>query len=178
MSNIVNLQPRLFDVMVEFFEEEEFNAQQVGEETILVMNVRGSNAQWRCYAEAQEDFNRFRFFSVLEAHAAESKRQAMSEFLTRANYGLPIGTFEMDFSDGEIRFRTSCDLSDVRLTKSILRNMVYPNLMMVDTYFPGIMAVLYTNTSAEEAIRSVEDGDGASMPNVELLSPRDPSDDD
>ena len=35
---------------------------------------------------------------------AEIKRQDIAEYLTRANYGMVMGNFEMDYSDGEIRY--------------------------------------------------------------------------
>lgn len=38
------------------------------------------------------------------------KQTAAAELFTRINYGLPLGTFEMDFSDGEICYRTGIDL--------------------------------------------------------------------
>jgi len=43
----------------------------------------------------------------------------VNEFLTRANYGLNIGNFEMDFQDGEIRFKTAIDVEEVILRLSI-----------------------------------------------------------
>ncbi len=156
MSNVVNFQPKLFDVMLSFFEEEEFSPQRVEDESILVMAVKGENAQWHCYAEAHEDFDRFRFFSILEAHAPPEKRPALAEFLTRANYDLPIGAFEMDFDEGQIRFRTSIDLTDVRLSHQILRNVVYPNLLLVDLYYKGIMSVLFSDSAPADAIAAIE----------------------
>ncbi len=36
----------------------------------------------------------------------------MNEFITRANYGLPSGNFEMNYDTGEVRFRTSVFVTD------------------------------------------------------------------
>ena len=36
--------------------------------------------------------------------------EAIAEFLTRTNYSMIIGNFELDFADGEIRYKTSIDV--------------------------------------------------------------------
>ncbi len=156
MGTIASISPAIFDVMSEFFKEQDFAVRPVGDDPILVMNVRGEHSEWRCYAEAHEEYSRFRFFSVLQVFVPEEKRAVMAEFLTRANYGLPIGAFEMDYRDGEIRFRTSIDLSELRPTKIHIQNTVFPNLMMVDLYYQGIMSIVYSNTSPEAAIAEIE----------------------
>ncbi len=39
--------------------------------------------------------------------APEEKRLAIAEFVARANDGLRIGNFELDFGDGEVRYKRS-----------------------------------------------------------------------
>lgn len=88
----------------------------------------------------------------------EARRQVIAEFLTRANYGMVIGNFEMDFSDGEIRYKTSVDLAGGSpLTMLLIKPLVYTNVLMMDKYLPGVMEVLYADVSAEQAIRKIED---------------------
>ena len=156
MGDLLNINPTIYDVMSEFFRDQEFTVRPVGDDPILVMNVRGEHSEWRCYAEAHEEYNRFRFFSVLQVFVPEEKRAVMAEFLTRANYGLPIGAFEMDYRDGEIRFRTSTDLTELRPTKIHIQNTVFPNLMMVDLYYQGIMSIVYSDTTPAQAIAEIE----------------------
>jgi hypothetical protein len=156
MSNVVNLKQSLFPLVEAFFTEEEFNPQQHEDEPVFVMFVRGENARWRCFAEVNENQHRFRFLSVLDVEVPEDKRAKMAEFITRANYGLPAATFEMDFSDGELRCRSSLDLTDVRATKVMIRNVVYPNLLALDLYYTGLMGVLYSDETPEALIAKVE----------------------
>lgn len=44
-------------------------------------------------------------YHILPFNAPEEVRPAVSEFITRANYGLPFGNFEMDLTDGELRYK-------------------------------------------------------------------------
>lgn len=80
----------------------------------------------------------------------------MAEFLTRANYGLMIGNFEMDFNDGEIRYKTSIDVEGDNLSSALLKQLVYANVMTMDQYLPGIIAVIDGNISPVDANAKIE----------------------
>lgn len=84
------------------------------------------------------------------------QRLLMAEFLTRVNYGLKIGNFEMDFKDGEIRYKTSIAVEGDRLTSPLVRELVCHNLSIMDNYFPGIMKVIYGGMSPEDALAETE----------------------
>ena len=62
----------------------------------------------------------------------------------------------MDFSDGEVRYKTSIDVEGGELTFKMWKSLVYANVLTMDRYFPGIMSVVYGGTSPEEAITEIE----------------------
>jgi hypothetical protein len=146
----------ILDTAVSFFEQDEWPFTQVEGQPVLQMGFRGDNGQWTCYAQAREEQAQFIFYSVCPVNAPEDKRPAIAEFVTRANYGLFIGNFELDLDDGEIRFKTSVDVEGDRLSTMLVRQLTYTNIVMMDTYLPGIMKVLYGDTSPGEAITEIE----------------------
>jgi hypothetical protein len=95
-------------------------------------------------------------FSVLDAKVPEHKRQAVSEFITRANYGIVAGNFEMDFSDGEVRYKTALYVKGMTIDTATIRNLVYPNAFTMDRYFNGLMRVIYSDITPEEAVAKCE----------------------
>ena len=109
-----------------------------------------------CYARARDEQQQFVFYSVCSVNAPENKRQALAEFIARANYGMILGNFELDFTDGEIRYKTSIDVGNDKITYELIRQVVYTNVMMMDKYQPGIMSVIYSDVSPEEAIKQIE----------------------
>ena len=70
---------------------------------------------------------------------------------------MKIGNFEMDYGDGEIRYKTSIDVGDDRLTYALIAKLVEPNIAMMDNYLPGIMQVIVEGTTPLQAIELVED---------------------
>ena len=96
------------------------------------------------------------FYTHVQCRVPEDKRQTLSEYLTRANYGLWMGNFEFDLRDGDIRYKTSLHLADGELTSEMLAAMLRINGDTLDRYLPGIMSILWNNVSAEDAIGLTE----------------------
>ena len=155
---------KIFDTVVAFLKKNEYYFSQIPNEPILRLDVWGKNGRWTCYAHAKEDQEQFIFYSIYPVNVPEYKLHEMAEFITRANYGLTIGNFELDFSDGEIRYKTSIDVEGDRLSEALLKQLVYANLTIADRYLPGVMAVCFGDMPPAKAIMKVEAPD-----NVEML---------
>ena len=147
----------LLETVIDFFEQEDWPFVQLEDQTTLRFAFRGDNGRWTCYAITREEEKEFIFYSICPVSTPEDKRTAIAEFLTRANYGIVIGNFDLDFSDGEIRYKTSIDLGGDRLSTVLVRQLVYANVLMMDEYLPGIMAMIEGNVSPEEAIKQFEE---------------------
>ncbi len=81
---------------------------------------------------------------------------ALADFLTRANYGLPLGNFEIDMNDGEMNFKNSIDISDGELTQKMVQTLIVFSLECMSRYLPGIRAVI----EGTEPKFAIEDIDG------------------
>ncbi len=151
-----NLQS-LFDVVLDFFKIREWPYDQLEGQTTLHMGYSGENGEWDCFAHVNEENQQASFYSVYPAKSNEDLRAAMAELLTRINYGMPVGNFEMDMDDGEIRFKTSLDVTDDRLSLALLTQLFEANLFLMDRYLPAIQSVLKDGAAPVDALGSVED---------------------
>lgn len=150
---------QIFETVVRFFKEDElheWNFQEDREESRLILGFQGENGSWNCLAQALEDDNQFVFYSIIPLNVPTEKRQVTAEYLIRANYGLIIGSFEMDFSDGEVRYKTSIDVEGDDLSPALIKQIVYTNLFRTDQYLLGLLAVVYSNVLPAEAIAQIE----------------------
>ncbi|HEX8393359.1 MAG TPA: YbjN domain-containing protein [Longimicrobium sp.] len=84
------------------------------------------------------------------------KRLQVCEVLTRANYGLRVGNFEMDMEDGEIRYKASVDMEGGVLGETMVQNLVRASVAGFDRYYPAVMRVVYAGTSPAEAVADAE----------------------
>jgi hypothetical protein len=149
----------IFETAVHFFKTQNWTVTPIPEQPILYFYFEGENGRWECYAQAREAQGQFIFYSVLPLKAPQAKYQAVIEYITRANYGMIIGNFEFDFSDGEIRFKTSLDINSSNLDVAVIGQLIYTNLFNVDKYLPGITQILDSDISPEEAIATIESED-------------------
>lgn len=80
----------------------------------------------------------------------------VAEYLHRANFGLSIGNFELDFNDGEIRYKVSCNCVDALPGEDAIDDMFGIPVAMFNRYGNGLLAVSMGMMSPEEAIRQAE----------------------
>src|SRR5438045_1991670 len=110
---------RLLDRMTEFFRDEEWEYQVLENRSILRMGFSGENGHWPCYAQAREPQQQIVVYSISPLRVPPPLRATMAEFISRANYGLVVGNFEMDYEDGQVRYKTSLDVEDCEVTTEL-----------------------------------------------------------
>ena len=146
----------LLDTVTAFLKQDGWPYEQVENDTVVRVLFQGDHAQFACFAQTREEVHQFVFYSVCPVSVPEHKRVEMAEFITRANYDMVLGNFEMDFADGELRFKTSIDVEGTELTPELIKPLLYANVLMLDQYLPGVMSVIYADVSPETAVEKVE----------------------
>lgn len=152
---------KLFETMVGFLVEDDWPVTPIGEEYAVSMTFAGENGEWPCIAQVDETLGRMLFYSASPGDVPADRRPAMAEFVTRANYGMLIGNFELDLDDGDLRFKTSLDVRDVDgldqpALAQLIRLIVYTNVLTMDRYLPGARAVADEGVDAAAAIAAIE----------------------
>ncbi|MGF1497051.1 MAG: YbjN domain-containing protein [Elainellaceae cyanobacterium] len=150
----------LIDAVTEFLDIEEWPYAQIPEVSAnaiaLRLAFRGEQGQWPCYCKINQEQQTVCFYSISPMTAESEHYGAIAHFLTRANYGMILGNFELDFRDGEIRYKTSIDVEGDRLSHALIKQLVYTNVLTMDQYLPGIIAVLEQGMEPKEAIAQIE----------------------
>ncbi len=157
-TNVSNI---LLETVIHFFTTDDWTFTKLQGKPVLQLTCQGENGKWICYAHAREAQQQFLFYSLCPIATPEEKRSEIAEFLTRTNYGMTSGNFELDFNDGEIRYKTSIDVEGDRLSSALIKRLIYINVAMMDEYLPGIKAVIEQGVSPEAAIWAIEQPDAA-----------------
>jgi hypothetical protein len=146
----------LFEQIVNFFTQDDWEYKKIKGEPTLLLAFQGRNGTWTCYAKAREQQQQFAFYSICPVNAPETKYLVIAEFIARANSGMIIGNFELDFTDGEIRYKTSIDVKGDFLSFELIKQLVYANVTMMDEYLPGIKSVIESDVEPKDAIAQIE----------------------
>jgi hypothetical protein len=109
---------------------------------VLFSELSGILGRWKFYAQVVEEQDLILLYSVCPFRVPEERRAEVSEFLTRANYGLAAGNFELDFADGEVRYKTALQRHVDGLDAAALKRVVRANGIAMETYLPGVGAVI------------------------------------
>lgn len=152
----MNTSNSMLATLVQFFQEEDWQFSYAEDDTSLNLRYQGHTESWWCLAQARETSQQFVFYSIVPLAVPEQKRQAVLEFLTRANFGLIMGNFEMDLDEGAIRFKTSVDVEGNMLNAALIKQMVQANLTSMDTYLPGIKSILDGTLTPQAALAQIE----------------------
>ena len=144
---------RVFDVVLEFLEEQGWTYSVLEDREVAQARFGGDGgSSFTFFADARPDRPVLLCYSVRDERVPEERRAAVAELLTRLNYPLLVGSFDMDFADGEVRFRSSVDFEGDEPSAALVRNVVLPNLQAMNTYQPAIEAVAAGEAPAEERL--------------------------
>lgn len=135
------------------------HAQEHDDTITLRIFVKGKNAEWACMIRCFEGSARLLVYSLYPQQVEEGLRSRISELICRINYGLILGNFEMDWTDGELRYKTSMDIEAIQLNRTILRNLVYGNFHSFDMYFNAIAQGLSTERDLDIIVMEAENPD-------------------
>ncbi len=134
--------PTLLSSLVLYFDGDNWNYHLLEDQNTIVLSFKGHNGEWNCIAQVRDEQQQIVFYSAYEESVPEGRREAVSKLLTRLNYQLVFGAFELDLDDGELNFRTAIDANGFIPEIRLIRNLVHTNITTMDRYLPVINAVI------------------------------------
>ena len=123
------------------FAENGWPYSEVAGAPVLLSELTGPEGSWDFYAHAVEEKGLVLLYSIVPQRVPVERRVEVSEFLTRANYGLADGNFELDFDDGEVRFKSVLHVP-AELDEILVKRVVRLNGTTLETYLPSIAALI------------------------------------
>jgi hypothetical protein len=107
----------------------------------------------------EDGFSVFSYSPVSGKASDMEGMRRISEYLTRVNYSLFMGNFEMDFDDGSILFRTAVMTGDRIPSTNEIEWLVELPAFMMDKYGNGLAQVVLMHADPKNAFDAVEDAD-------------------
>lgn len=123
---------------------------------VLNLVVKIPNGKLDMFIHAHEDAKRLLVYSRPQNLVIRQENiPQIADFINRANYGLPLGNFELDMNDGELNFKNSVEVTGGVLTQEMVDTLVKFSIECVNRYLPGLTAVL-EGKSSKEAIEAID----------------------
>lgn len=145
----------MHEVVIDFLEQEGYVYNEINP-NVIHLGFQGKSCSWQVYLQVRPVQYQLVIYSVSPINAPVAQIERVMEFITRANYGMIMGNFELDYSDGEIRYKTSLDVENDELSVELIRNIFAANVLIMDRYMQGVLSVIYGKLDPKAAIQKLE----------------------
>jgi len=150
---------------VGYYADEGWGAEPVGDGVGLTVHVAGTGGEWTALVLADDDADRFVFYSLSPVDVPETRRPAVAEFLHRVNHGLVSAAYELDMDTGEVQLRSGIELFDMpaelRHDQHLLRYLVgdlsAANVGIFDRYLAGLVGMVIGEPDPRDVVEQIED---------------------
>ena len=149
---------KIAEEIEQFLRDDDWRFDPADENGMIRLSVSLKCKFSKCRVNIQVRKNSYLIVSSLPITADEASRPAVMEFLTRANYGLILGHFEMDLSDGEVRYKCAqyCGNENVLISGEIIKETLYVGLSMLERYGTPLLEVMMGITAPLDALKKAE----------------------
>ena len=150
----------IVEAIGDFLDDDDWKYEYQGEKNLFKMGVslRCRLQSTRLYIDVKEDA--YLVYAISPISGVEDTTTELMRYITRANYALINGNFELDVRDGEVRYKSyvNCDgLSE--LPDAIIRDSIYVPCAMMNKYGDGIAAIAMGYSDADTELKKAEGRD-------------------
>ncbi|WP_414040384.1 YbjN domain-containing protein [Acidithiobacillus sp. M4-SHS-6] len=147
------------EVVEKLFAELDWEAKMLPDYPVMTCALQIPNGTLDIFCHVHAERERILFYlRPQNLDITDNKRLAVAEFVTRANYGLSLGNFELDMEDGEINFKTILQAPAAVLSTALLRPYLLVGVETINHYLPGLDKVLAGQETPAVAIKALETG--------------------
>lgn len=125
-------------------------------ENVIQLEFDGETADMRLIISVEDVM--IRFYTYVSICIPAGSRNEVAVAVCRANYGLMLGNFELDVTDGEMRFKISHVVHEDWPSDLNLNRMLHTGLGVMNRYLPAFLSIVYGNETAQDAVQLVEQG--------------------
>jgi len=146
----------IMEAVKNFCWSNEIRFEEMGDDPVLRLGVAGKNAIFSTYVTVDEDDRALLFRTFYPITVPKNRLSQILEVTARANGNVSLGGFEVSLVHGRIAFKTSVMFGPQDPDEEIIMHLCFANWASSDHFFPACSAVLFGDTSPQEAIKLVE----------------------
>ncbi|HEX2778207.1 MAG TPA: YbjN domain-containing protein [Gemmatimonadaceae bacterium] len=146
----------LLDTVKSALDEREFRWQPF-EDDGLSGRLSTRKATYELFVHADEARRTLGFYLLFPTHAPGQRRAAVAELCARANWHILLGSLEMEFADGNVRWRAALDVEDGALSETMVHNYVTAGAWTLDRYHDALVQVMIGGAEPAVAFADVDE---------------------
>ena len=125
---------KLYQLFKDHLTKNNFHYEAHDAEMVITLTVHGEDLPQPTIIRVMADRNVVQILSPIPSRIPEDKRMDAAVAVCVANYGMINGAFDLDMSDGEIRYRVAQGFHDTELSEEMVRYMLQIVFFTTDKY--------------------------------------------
>ena len=125
---------QVYQMFKKHLEESNFKFDAHDDDLVLTMTVHGEDLPQPTVIRILDDRDVFQILSPIPSRIPEDKRVDAAVAVSVANYGMINGCFDLDMSDGEIRFRVAQGYEGMELSDEFIKYILSVVFITTDKY--------------------------------------------
>ena len=123
---------KLDEILDSYLSRNDWNYMWQREHNCFAFGFEGHNGKIICSLTVKDN-EQIMFYSTYTKNIAPEHLDEVIHFITKENYKLIIGNFEIDLNDGELNYKTSVDMyGRDYMSDEEISNLINPNLSTMD----------------------------------------------
>ena len=147
---------KVIEAIKSFFEKNKWEYQYNEEEKIFVSGINMNNVLGNVRIYISLEKNSYNVYMILNSKVEEEYYVTVGEFLHRVNYGLKDGNFELDYRDGEIRYKSFVNFKNIVISEEIVEDSIFVGIAMFARYGKGLLKIMLGESTPEECVEECE----------------------
>lgn len=145
-----------YEIIKKYLDSNEWKYDCFEEDGVILskINYKGVIGTVRLAIDVSDEY--YKVYSIFNSTVESKYYNEIAEFLHRANYGLNDGNFELDYEDGEIRYKTYVRTDKTDLDIDAVERSIFIGLAMIKRYGSGIIKIMLGEITPEKCIREIE----------------------
>ncbi|MCB6991392.1 YbjN domain-containing protein [bacterium 210820-DFI.6.38] len=156
---------KVIDTIKSFFENNDWKYNFNDKDKVFSAGIDMGNILGNVRMVILLEDNFYNVYMVMNSKVEEKYFPVVAEFLHRANYGLKDGNFEMDYRDGEIRYKSFVNFKNIDVSEEVVGESIIVGAAMIDRYGKGLLKLMLGDGSPEECIKFCESEEKGSISN-------------
>ena len=115
------------------------------------------NQAFKVFLELDEASDIVAIFAYAPISVPATKCEAVCELMMRLNWRLRLGSLQMDYEDGQMRYFQGIDVEGGQLSATMLDNMLGAAGNTFDEAFSLIMRAIYSQESPQQVLEDFEE---------------------
>lgn len=143
---------KLYDVLKAALEGEGLSPNGAPELGGFRLGFTGEHGNFLCFARADDARALVSFFAIAPFAVEPRRREETMRLVTRINFGLPVGNFELDLDDGEVRMKTCVAFGKAKADRALIAPIVWAGVAAMDRWLPALVATGQQGLDAAKAM--------------------------